>query len=241
MSSSSSATKKGFKQATLSFTKPQLSVSGKAPVTTAGEQALRAEAEAALAAKTAVQRTPPTVAPSGVKIIVDVKRPIIAKLQIMPNAERREWSWVHLNISVREAEVKVADKRVTYTRQQKRAVLEQVVGMIPKDAAQKMKKIKGYEKVTGKQIKRWRDAAEKEQASGKRAKHGGGPKPNLAFEQAVIDDGSGKAARLRPTRTRIESSLPSPSFCRSSWPSAGRPSTPSSDQSVLWTLPPPWW
>ena len=46
----------------------------------------------------------------------------------------------------------------------------------------------------------------------------------------VIAPGSGNAFRLRPTRTRIESSG-SPSAAMSSTPPSGRPSTPSSDQS----------
>ena len=52
---------------------------------------------------------------------------------------------------------------------------------------------------------------------------------------AVIAPGSGKSARLRPTRTRIESAG-RPSFERSSTPSAGIPS-PASDQSVTCFVP----
>ena len=52
----------------------------------------------------------------------------------------------------------------------------------------------------------------------------------------LMPPGSGNALRLRPVRTRIEVS-PNPSFVRSSLPSSGRPSTPSSDQLFTWLSP----
>ena len=59
----------------------------------------------------------------------------------------------------------------------------------PADAVKKLKSVKGFTKVYSKQLKRWREAVAEEKANGgKRKKHGGGPKVNSEFEQAVIDE-----------------------------------------------------
>jgi hypothetical protein len=52
----------------------------------------------------------------------------------------------------------------------------------------------------------------------------------------LMPPGSGNALRLRPVRTRIDVS-PRPSLVRSSFPSAGRPATPSRDQLFVCFLP----
>ena len=75
------------------------------------------------------------------------KRPVMAKLKVGPNAERREWGWVHLTLDVRPAEVEMAAKRNLYTQKQKRAILDQTAGMSDADAAKKVRLINGFEMV----------------------------------------------------------------------------------------------
>ena len=91
-------------------------------------------------------------------------------MKVGPNAERREWGWVHLTLDVRQAEVEMPANRNVYTQKQKRAILDQTAGMTDADAAKKVRLINGFEKLKAQQIKRWREAAAQEERTGKRAK-----------------------------------------------------------------------
>ena len=177
-------------QLTLAFGAPTLQLSSAPPPTSALQSAL-ARPPSNAAGQTQAVVAPPAAAAgsSGVKkIVVDQKRPVMAKLKVGPNAERREWGWVHLTLDVRPAEVEMAAKRNLHTQKQKRAILDQTAGMSDADAAKKVRLINGFEKVKARQIKRWREAAAQEERTGKRAKHGGGRKVNAAFEAAVMDE-----------------------------------------------------
>ena len=95
------------------------------------------------------------------------------------------WARVKLNLTLRSPDALVKteslkEKRTTYSQSQKRAAIDAIPeGVADGDAAKRIRTVAGYEKVTGKQLQRWRTAGPRKKS---------GPKVNSAFEQAVLDE-----------------------------------------------------
>ena len=133
---------------------------------------------------------------------LDQQQPVVVSLHIGPNAETREWAWVHLEIKPRRHEVNLSAKRAVYTLAQKSGIVAQTKGLPAPEAVKRVREIPGFDKVDAKQIRRWRkeedawQALEAEQAAApsgfkrkrREKKHAGGRKVNTAFKQAVVDE-----------------------------------------------------
>ena len=92
-------------QLTLAFGAPTLQLSSAPPPTSALQSAL-ARPPSNAAGQTQAVVAPPAAAAgsSGVtNIVVDQKRPVMAKLKVGPNAERREWGCVTVPVGEQEA------------------------------------------------------------------------------------------------------------------------------------------
>ena len=179
---------KGLKQGTLAFSGPKLMLSNAPALPSKIEAAL---AEATPPASEVTHKTHLTSskgAGSTAKMVMDPKMPVKMSLHVGPNSERRDWCWVHVALDLRELVLQVSNKRTTYSRAEKRAIVEQTIELQPAQALKKIKMVPGFDKVNKSMLKRWRQAAAQEQTTGKKAKHGGGPKVNLTFEHAVLDE-----------------------------------------------------
>ena len=122
------------------------------------------------------------------KLVVDQDHPVQAKVSL-------GWCNIKLNLSVRLVEVDLTERRMMYTYEQKTAILEQTKHMEPVEAAKRVQTIRGYEKVTAKDIRRWRihdlEDFALAQASGglkRQRQHGGGRRVNMTYEAAVVDE-----------------------------------------------------
>ena len=110
---------------------------------------------------------------------------------------------IKMGLTMRMQEVEISSKRAHYDPD-KSTILEKVKHIAKHaEAAKVLNAIKGYEKVTGQMIGKWRKAASASNMAadaaaggdapapgrrGQKRKHKGGRKPNIEFEQQVLDE-----------------------------------------------------
>ena len=81
---------------------------------------------------------------------------------------------------VRDTEVKMEARRAVYDTKKKRAIIDALGSLTQAAAAKRLKTVTGWEKVTPQQLGRWKKSTDHK-------KKRSGPKPNLEFEEAVLD------------------------------------------------------
>lgn len=85
---------------------------------------------------------------------MDMEQPVVVTLSL-------GWNRIKLSARVRHVEVDLSARRAVYSCKQKAEIVEKTKRLEPVEAVKRLRTMDGYEKLTAKQLRRWRNEAAK--------------------------------------------------------------------------------